>query len=659
MSLAALWTVALAAYAGSFGAGLVFDNRLLIPGDPRIQAATQQNIALILGRDYWFGHWNSDLYRPLTTLSYLFNYSVLGNASNPAGYHWVNFALHAVNIALVYVLALWILGELRTAWAMTAVWAVHPVLTESITNVVGRADLLAACGVLAALVCHIQASRAAGRRRMRWLLALALAVALGMFSKESAIVAPAVMLLYDLAFHRRSAWRPRIANYAAAIVPCLLFLYVRAGVLGQLPSVSIPFTDNPLTGVGFWTARLTALRVIGQYVALLFWPASLSADYSYSQIPLFHAGDPAALAALAVCAVLAAAAIWTFRRSSPIFFFVGWFFVTLAPVSNVFLLIGTIMAERFLYLPALGLAGCVAIGLRAASQRWPGRAAPILLAAVCIAFAVRTFVRNQDWATEQSLMTSAAQSAPAAFRPHTILATLLSGSAAAAQADQTRAILDSLPDNLNSVQAYISVGIAYRAYGDALASKSPAEAGPWFRKSLDALLRARSIEQIYGRVYQQENLRRGKGKIDFDLPEVHMELGRAYLRLSQPREALEEFQRGRHLTLHPQFFFEEISNAYRASGDSRQSAIALIEGVLLNDTEPPSPAVNAYKTQLSARLVDLYRQTDPRSCAVREAGGIRSIDMGCPLVKEHVCAALREVSREYPAKGIPEDCPVL
>jgi len=658
LAVPALWALALAAYASSFSAGLVFDNRLVILGDPRVHAVTLRNAGLIVSQDYWFGNTLSDLYRPLTTFSYLFNYAVLGNGADPLGYHWINFGLHALNIALVYALVLWILGELPVAVAVAAVWAVHPVLTESITNVVGRADLLAALGVLGALACHIRAGSATGKRRAWWLVALAAAVFLGVFSKESAIVAPAVLLLYDLAFAGRSPWRARLANYVAAALPCLLFLCARGAVLANLPAVVTPFIDNPLTGAGFWTGRLTALRVIGKYLGLLLWPGTLSADYSYNQIPAFRPGDAAALAGVAVALAVGAAAIWALFRHKPLFFFLGLFFVALAPVSNVFLLIGTIMAERFLYLPALAFAGCLAIGLRKASRRWPGRAAPILLGAICAALAVRTYVRNLDWASEQTLVTCAAEASPAAVRPRTTLAALLSGSAAVAEAGRVRAILDPLPDELNAVRAYVSVGICYRKEGDRLAAQGRQVALPWYRQSLDALLRARRIEKVTGRINTRINQRRGWGNAEFGLSELHLELGRTYLSLAQPQEALDEFQVGRHMTGRPEFYFEEISNAYRAMGNSRQEALALIGAVLLNnsDTRVSPDAVAAYGTQLSARLVDLYRETEPQSCAVREAGGMRTIDPDCPLVKEQICAAFRSLSGEYATGEAPAGC---
>src|SRR5437016_992070 len=109
--LTALWAAALLAYSDSFATGLVNDNGPLILADSRIQAVTSRNLDLIWGQEYWYGNAVSGLYRPLSTLSYLLNYAIFGNAGRPAGYHWVNFALHAGNIALVYLLALLLLKD--------------------------------------------------------------------------------------------------------------------------------------------------------------------------------------------------------------------------------------------------------------------------------------------------------------------------------------------------------------------------------------------------------------------------------------------------------------------------------------------------------------------------------------------------------------------
>src|SRR5262245_46173546 len=92
----ALWGLVLAAYSNSFKADFLLDNEPAILQDVRVHAATPQNIGRILTEGYWIQRPNSGLYRPLTTVSYLLNYAVLGNGTTPTGYHWLNLALHGL-----------------------------------------------------------------------------------------------------------------------------------------------------------------------------------------------------------------------------------------------------------------------------------------------------------------------------------------------------------------------------------------------------------------------------------------------------------------------------------------------------------------------------------------------------------------------------------
>src|SRR5580700_7166595 len=96
-----LLAVTLAAYSNSFQTGFPMDNKGLLLDDSRIHEASAENLALIFQHTYWWPHGESGLYRPVTTLTYLFNYAVLGNGDRAAGYHWVNLALHFGNVLLV------------------------------------------------------------------------------------------------------------------------------------------------------------------------------------------------------------------------------------------------------------------------------------------------------------------------------------------------------------------------------------------------------------------------------------------------------------------------------------------------------------------------------------------------------------------------------
>src|SRR5207249_386801 len=142
----ALGALVLAAYANSFGTGLVFDSQAIILQDPRVRSTTWEGVRHIFSEHYWWPNATSDLFRPLTTLSYWFNYVVLGNEARPFGYHLINFGLHLANVILLWRLALRITGGATIAWLAAAIFAVHPLGVEAITNLVGRADLFATLG---------------------------------------------------------------------------------------------------------------------------------------------------------------------------------------------------------------------------------------------------------------------------------------------------------------------------------------------------------------------------------------------------------------------------------------------------------------------------------------------------------------------------------
>ena len=660
--LAAIFVLTLAAYSNCFQAPFLLDNDPVILQDNRIRAVSSEHMERILAQQYWPANL-AGLYRPLTTLSFLFNYAVLGNGAAPGGYHWLNLLLHALNIALVYLLGLVLFEEIPAAALLAALWGLHPVLTESVTNIVGRADLLSAFGVLAALLAYRRSLRTSGARKAAWIAAVALAVTIGVFSKESGIVAVAAIALYDFAFERTAPWRSRIPGYLAVAVPSLVFLFVRARVLANAAYAPFPFCDNPLVGASFWTARATAVKVIGKYFGLLLWPARLSYDYSFNAIPLFgwtlrSREDWKAIATLMVCAAGAAVAIRSWRRHRPLFFAIPFFFATLSPAANLVILIGSIMAERFLYLPAVGFLVAVVYVLRGLWRRVPAHparryAALAAVSAMLVASGARTWERNRDWADPQRFWRRGLEAAPASYRVHLAAAT---NSTPVTGQDWDRSlnevwralyILDPLPDLENSGVAYRQAGIVYRTLGDRLASQkpeanSPAEATPvyWYRKSLDVLVRSERIERVQDERNRRENANRGKPGLTFMPAAVYLELGRTLMRLPDPLHALKAFEQGRMLESNPDLL-EELGAAYRAAGDLRKASLALVEALAMDST----------RTRIASQLVDLYTAIDPKGCAVVRQGGESILNPECPLVHGDICAASRNVIGSYLRKG--------
>jgi len=176
--------------------------------------------------------------------------------------------------------------------------------------------------------------------------------------------------------------------------------------------------------------------------------------------------------------------------------------------------------------------------------------------------------------------------------------------------------------------------LIYLMQGELLAAKgSGAESQQWYRKALDVLLRGERVDRTAAEVLRRENQLRGIRISPTGWDPLYLALGDAYLRLSDPRQAMEAFEYGRILRPAPEFF-EDMSAAWRAMGDPQRAAITLIEGLIVDKSQ----------TKLASELVALYRQTDPGSCAL-------SLDPACPLVHDQVCTAFRNVKRLYMRMG--------
>ena len=609
---------ALAAYSNSFTAGFVLDSQSRILEDPRITAATPENLKLILTRDYWYPQSGGGIYRPLATLSFLFNYAILGDGQRPLGYHVLNLLLHWLNIALLFQMARKVSGDAAVAAAAAAVWALHPIATEAVTNIVGRADLMSTAAVLGALLCHMpEKSRPA---------ALAAITAAGIFAKENAVVIPALMALYDFIFSRRPRWM----NYAAVAAPLLLFWWARTLVLAQLPAVQFPYVMNPLTGAGFVASRLTAIGIIGRYLALLVWPARLSADYSYNQIPLAGWQDWRVLLTIAVCA----AAIALAARRRVTLFFVLFFFAALVPTSNLLLRIGSIMAERFLYLPAVGFAVCVAFYK-------PARIAAMALAVV---LGARTFVRNRDWQTNESLMASAVNVSPESFKTHWSMAYLMGNrnlDLAIQEIDQAAAILDRLPDERNAAAVYDLAGELYRIKGDE--SRNPI----WYRASLEALERGVRIDRAEQEHRRRQEAARGQAAVPLEhlgRQSLYRHLGITRLHLGETDKAAEALEFARSLNPGDPAVYVNLAAAY--GDDARRRLGIVLQGVAL--AVQPAPLIE--------ELARAYPLVESEVCPVASVPELLRLQRQCPKLHGHLCASQREAARwlaenRYPAEA--------
>ncbi len=528
-----LLLAASAPYLNALDADFVYDDEGLILKNPAVQPERPWWVSLTA--PFWPNQDAAGLYRPATSLSY--RLQLAWHGPDPGPFHGANVALHA----LVTLTAAWVLLRLfprhrRWAWAVALLFAVHPVHTEAVTGVFGRGELLAALFGLLGYGLWLRAgtihrpigASAAG------LGAVALSFALAMGSKESAIgwllVAGAhrAGLLGDersyarLRIRNRGALRQAVLADGALAVGVAGYLIARRAVLGSLLGLGeVTPIDNPVFAAPLDVRVLTAGKVLGRYLELLVWPHRLSVDYSYDTIaPVTSWASGAGLMLLA--ALLAVVLLIRLARQAPRLAWGGavWA-VLLLPVSNLLFPIGTIMAERLLYLPSLGFLALVAAaadraaGVVDARRRWTRPALVGLLVLLLTAGAARTWDRNRDWRTNLDLFLAAERVAPRSVRVHCNLGASLLREDRVQQAEEHyRRAHRIAPDYHTALKGLGHALILQRRY---------AEAETLLRRAV--AVRPRDAEARY-------------------------RLGNLLLEVGRGQEALETFER--LLALHPQ-----------------------------------------------------------------------------------------------------------
>ena len=413
-----LLLLALLAYANSVNGRFVFDDTVIVQGNDSIRGLDPAHLKQIFGQHYWKAvESKGGLYRPVVMLSYAVDYAL--NGEDPSGYHATNILIHALNGILVFLLLEQLFARRAFSLLSALFFALHPIRTEAVASIVGRAESLSACLALAAWLLYIRHCKSG---RLRWLsLSVALFI-LAVLSKESAFAFVALLPVTDYVLGKGSlreiflkpAVLRRYAAFAAAVVSILALRY---WILGGLAPLYVDPHMNPLAGLPVWPRLLTATNVFGRYLGLLFWPMNLSADYSYNQIPpVTTVVSWAAVIPLALLLLLLAGLVVSARRS-PVLFFSGMvFLVPFILTSNWIRPIGTIMAERLMYFPALGF-NCAAAFLLCAGfsmPRW--KTVSTVAAAVLVAgYGFRTIDRNPDWRDHYRLFRSAAETSPHSF----------------------------------------------------------------------------------------------------------------------------------------------------------------------------------------------------------------------------------------------------
>lgn len=374
-------------------------------------------------------------YRPLVSVSLTLDYPIGRGA--PWVFHLTNVLLHALASLTVYFLGLLLLRTRVGPAILAALFALHPVHTEAVAFVANRCDLLAALFSLVSVVCYLRASPARPRQRLLLLAASLLALLLALLAKENALMVPLVLA---------AAWwlvpsaqggptrRRRPPDWWLHLLLAVAFFVFRYALVGR-QGVGMQLAGAPL--------RLAATaKIFWAYVGLVLFPVWSNPRYE----PPLQLGVADWLSiALWLAALLA---IYRGARRAPLVTLgVAWFLLLLVPTSNALEVSGALMADRWLYLPSVGLLlALVAAGEAVPAGFWQQpivrRATPTLGALTAVVLLLLCWGRGSWWRSDFSLFAAMVRKAPHSAVAHANYALALAeaGDTAAALAEYERAL---------------------------------------------------------------------------------------------------------------------------------------------------------------------------------------------------------------------------
>ncbi len=525
-------------------------------------------------------------WHPLTWISYLLDYELYG--LQPWGYHLTNLILHAAAVVVLFLVLRRMTDDLWPSAFVAAVFAVHPLHVESVAWVAERKDVLS--GLLFMLTLGTYAAYA--RRPfslLRYLLVVVL-FALGLMAKPMLVTVPLLLLLLDYwPLGRMSPKAPRGFATPWRLVfektPLLALSAVScvATVIAQADAV------KPLQAMSLSSRMSNALVSYAAYVGQFFYPAGLAVFY-----PPRRSGLPTwqvVAASLLLTGVCAAAVVC--RRRCP-YAFVGWFWFLgmLVPVIGLVQVGEQSMADRYTYLPEIGLVIALAWGAKALLAAWPRRAwiSGAISAAVVAALMGCAWHQTSYWHDSETLWTHTLECEPDAVVAHVDLGVVLDlkGQTAEAIAHYQRA----LAIDPHYVEAYTNLGNALKHLGrtdEAIAQyKKALEVDPSYGKARYDLGTALYAEGRFDEAIAEYHRAL---KIDLRNADAHNNLGGALTAQGKLAEAVQEYRTA--LEIKPNFARAEYNLAVTLGGQGH-TAEAIVHYQKALELEPDDADARYY-----------------------------------------------------------------
>lgn len=371
-----------------------------------------------------FTHWPSTNWFPLKNISHMFEFQFFG--PNPGAFHLTNVFLHAISALLLLLLLRQMTGAIWKAAFVAAIFAIHPLRVESVVWIEERKDVLSGVFFMLTLLAYLLYT--GKRSTVRYAVMLILFVC-GLLSKPMLVTTPVILLLLDYWPLRRSQ-RSQVTSQSSEEIgwPKLIAekipLFVLAGVDAFFSAGGIASAHSAADQLSFLARIGNALVSYVIYIWEMIWPANLGIFYPYPQNGYSFWQVAAAAAILLVITIT----VFALRKSRP-YLFVGWlwYVVMLAPVIGLIQINLQAHADRYTYLPQIGLYLMVAWGTSDLLRNIHFRTQITTAAAVVVSFAFAFVARVQAsyWRDSETLWSHTLAVTKDNYFAHASLADLL------------------------------------------------------------------------------------------------------------------------------------------------------------------------------------------------------------------------------------------
>jgi pentatricopeptide repeat protein len=397
--------VTFASYSNTFKSPMLWDDINLVKNNPDIKSFKTAGKALRENLGYGVVQQKSSSYRPFQSITYIFDYEIWGN--NVFGFHLTNVTFHALAALAAFWLILVLFNDYFLALFTAMIYAVHPIHTEAVAYISGRADPMSSAFILAALVCYILYHK---KPNVLYLVFGALLFVGGLGSRENSIILPLLALLYNYVFKKKIQW-PAIATFVG-----IGLLYI----IGRVTETIGAIGESQTLGTTIMQRLPGTFVAMTNYMRLMFMPVNLHMEYGR---PVFPWSDPKAIAGVFIVAAVIALAVYMRKRNTLVCFGLLWYLVNIIPVSNI-VPVNAYMAEHWLYVPCIGIILIVCHYLRNAFDRPAWRNAVLIaVIAVTSVFGYMTYQQNKTWQNPIAFYQGLIKYAPRSARLYSDLST--------------------------------------------------------------------------------------------------------------------------------------------------------------------------------------------------------------------------------------------